>query len=62
MSIVYLKCGCSSTDRKRVKQLQSEGYEVRLTKFPKWRQEAAKYNVRVPFKVVNEEEKTGVPL
>jgi hypothetical protein len=60
--IIYYKCTCTTADRLRVKKLKEEGYEVRLTKNPQWRQEAAKYNVSVPFKVVDEVDKIGVPL
>lgn len=60
--IIYMKCGCTSKDRQKVAELKSQGHEVRLTKNYKWANEARLYNLKPPFKVIDEENKIGEPL
>lgn len=51
--IAYFKCLCGS-NRQKTKQLQAEGYEIRLTnKSRVYRIEAQSYKARLPFKVTN---------
>lgn len=59
--IIYMKCTCTSVEKLRAKAWRDEGHEVRLAN-SKWRKEAKLYNLRLPFKVIDEEKKIGEPL
>lgn len=48
--VAYLKCTCKSEDKILARQLQLQGYDVRIIKGnPKHSKEARKYNQPLPF-------------
>lgn len=51
--IAYFRCLCGR-NRQKAKQLEAEGYEIRvINKNPEWRAEAKEYIAKLPFKVTN---------
>lgn len=58
--IFYVRCGCRSSDKLAIQKLKQLGHEVREVKFsPEWRTESRQYNLKLPFKVINEQERLG---
>lgn len=52
--VAYFKCLCGDK-RKKAKQLESEGYEIRITnRNSEHRKEALSYKAKLPFKITNE--------